>query len=476
MSKSPVPLPIGFIEKLQKANPDDFIFENLEEIKISEVLYHFISPLLDLCNFTDEKLELPYKLGLHLWNSIEYSPQFYSDLQKFVILSIKDQKTKKVLSEIIASRTGKYKDYSKLMIQLHFDHTETGMTTIVGSTDKLSLNETPHPALVPEDVCFSFIRSYLFKLELVDRDCFSIKRGISKGYSFPLNSLFELGSPDELPDDFLYQTLDFKSENIPELIQILSDNSLSKEIDDPLLGWVPMHAWRTLGELNAIEAIPALLHLLQRIDCQEGSEIQSEIPNILAQFGEAALEPTTRFLADSANGIWSRVFSIDVILKIAESHSSLSETCREILHHQFEKMAEQNVIVNTALMSGLIDFKSFNSLPLMEKGFEEGLLDTMLRGDWEDVQIDMGLLTKRLTPPKLNPFAKRIFEIKERFSKNISFDNSEDPLSGLFYHKAHDSSSTFLKANSMTRNQAKVGRNDPCPCGSEKKYKKCCLK
>lgn len=26
------------------------------------------------------------------------------------------------------------------------------------------------------------------------------------------------------------------------------------------------------------------------------------------------------------------------------------------------------------------------------------------------------------------------------------------------------------------RNEAKVGRNDPCPCGSSKKYKKCCSK
>ena len=25
-------------------------------------------------------------------------------------------------------------------------------------------------------------------------------------------------------------------------------------------------------------------------------------------------------------------------------------------------------------------------------------------------------------------------------------------------------------------NTAKVGRNDKCPCGSEKKYKKCCIK
>lgn len=28
----------------------------------------------------------------------------------------------------------------------------------------------------------------------------------------------------------------------------------------------------------------------------------------------------------------------------------------------------------------------------------------------------------------------------------------------------------------VTRNEPKVGRNEPCPCGSGKKFKKCCLK
>lgn len=28
----------------------------------------------------------------------------------------------------------------------------------------------------------------------------------------------------------------------------------------------------------------------------------------------------------------------------------------------------------------------------------------------------------------------------------------------------------------VVRDGAKVGRNDPCSCGSEKKYKKCCFK
>ncbi|WP_316422785.1 UPF0149 family protein, partial [Klebsiella pneumoniae] len=32
-----------------------------------------------------------------------------------------------------------------------------------------------------------------------------------------------------------------------------------------------------------------------------------------------------------------------------------------------------------------------------------------------------------------------------------------------------------VEAPQPIRNEAKVGRNDPCPCGSGKKYKQCCL-
>lgn len=32
-----------------------------------------------------------------------------------------------------------------------------------------------------------------------------------------------------------------------------------------------------------------------------------------------------------------------------------------------------------------------------------------------------------------------------------------------------------MKNNTFKRDQPKVGRNDPCPCGSGKKAKKCCL-
>ena len=33
---------------------------------------------------------------------------------------------------------------------------------------------------------------------------------------------------------------------------------------------------------------------------------------------------------------------------------------------------------------------------------------------------------------------------------------------------------SVIKPKTFIREEAKVGRNDPCPCGSGKKYKKCC--
>ena len=34
--------------------------------------------------------------------------------------------------------------------------------------------------------------------------------------------------------------------------------------------------------------------------------------------------------------------------------------------------------------------------------------------------------------------------------------------------------SPLAKTKTFVRGEVKVGRNDPCPCGSGKKYKKCC--
>jgi SEC-C motif-containing protein len=51
---------------------------------------------------------------------------------------------------------------------------------------------------------------------------------------------------------------------------------------------------------------------------------------------------------------------------------------------------------------------------------------------------------------------------------------------GKWFYNEHESkiisSAPSLVTKTFVRDQPKVGRNDPCPCGSNKKYKKCCGK
>ncbi len=49
------------------------------------------------------------------------------------------------------------------------------------------------------------------------------------------------------------------------------------------------------------------------------------------------------------------------------------------------------------------------------------------------------------------------------------------PVTGQSDEGAQAGSATEQQAETVHRSQPKVGRNDPCPCGSGKKYKKCCL-
>ena len=65
------------------------------------------------------------------------------------------------------------------------------------------------------------------------------------------------------------------------------------------------------------------------------------------------------------------------------------------------------------------------------------------------------------------------FGFFEGFDEDFDGDFDGD-LSWIADHQANKKDAEIIPIT-FKRNDAKVGRNDPCPCGSGKKYKKCCL-
>ena len=66
-----------------------------------------------------------------------------------------------------------------------------------------------------------------------------------------------------------YLELGFSSEHIPELIRMLSDEDLLNADSDSEEVWSSVHAWRVLGQLQAVEAVKPLLEQVYRIDDED---------------------------------------------------------------------------------------------------------------------------------------------------------------------------------------------------------------
>ena len=61
-----------------------------------------------------------------------------------------------------------------------------------------------------------------------------------------------------------------------------------------------------------------------------------------------------------------------------------------------------------------------------------------------------------------------------RQQKQLSYSGSEEPVQPAWGGRESMDERTAVAVKTVARTTPKVGRNEPCPCGSGKKYKKCC--
>jgi len=281
-------------------------------------------------------------------------------------------------------------------------------------------------------------------------------------YQPPVNQLLSLGKPQGQSCTLNYAALGIRSEHVPELLRMASDGGLHNAPRESKLIWAPVHAWRALGELKAEPAIGPLLGLLSRIDEHDDDWASDELPGVLGAIGRGALEPVTAYLANPAHGEWARVAAANAMAKIGARHAELRAECVARLSAQLEKFAEQSETLNAFLVSPLLDLKAREALPLMERAFAAGHVDETVVGDYEDVEIDLGLKPQRENPRKPNELTELGDELRALKASRLKADAILDEAGDQDHVQRFPS-------------PGKAGRNDPCPCGSGKKYKKCCL-
>lgn len=202
---------------------------------------------------------------------------------------------------------------------------------------------------------------------------------------------------EEWPD---YLSLGLTAEHIPELIQMIRDEELFSADSDRPEAWAPVHAWRALGQLRAEDAIVPLLGLLGRIDEEDDDWVVEELPIVFGKIGPKAIPALQDYLANNSNGEYARVAAAESLGKIGQEHPEVRDHCVAVLTDQLKEFMENSPTVNAFVVYSLVELKAVESAPVMAQAFEANQVEGDTIGDWEDVQIQLGLLEERLTPPE----------------------------------------------------------------------------
>ena len=195
-----------------------------------------------------------------------------------------------------------------------------------------------------------------------------------------------------------YLGLGISPEQIPDLIRMVQDEELNQADPQSLEVWAPVHAWRALGQLRAEMAIEPLIVLLEGIDEDSEDWIVDELPTVFGLIGPAALPGPADLLVAPHDGMWAQATSGMALAEIGKRHPEAHDDCVTALTQGLESFASQGPGLKGFLISSLVDLKAVEAASLMEKAYAAGSVDIAIVGDWEDAQIELGLLDERQTP------------------------------------------------------------------------------
>jgi len=275
----------------------------------------------------------------------------------------------------------------------------------------------------------------------------------------------------------------------------------------------PIHALLLLGELEASESLPLVLETLSQpqeaLDYWFGEVLSGELWRPLHQLVDGRLERATDFVLTAGVTAVARNTMAEAVARFAVYHPERREEILDWFRHVLEFLLEsppEDNILDTDLVSELVvlacDLQGEELLPLIRRHYDAGYVSVLWVGDLEEVEKSLSEPTPERLAEPLRDLPDLYDELRRRFPSGGSLPESapfpEPPdvptefgggrgdriirggtpewerLLGGAAGAPEESPSRDNPAAPQQRRVVKVGRNEPCPCGSGKKYKKCC--
>ena len=286
---------------------------------------------------------------------------------------------------------------------------------------------------------------------------------------------------------------------VPELLKIVDDTLASFNPEEEGEDWYHtfyfLHALYLLDELEAPEVLDVCLRILRRDDAfweyWFGDYMYEEMPDLVARAGRDQLRECMAAVQDGTYSLEARMIVAQALLRI----TAWQPQKRSLVFPFFQRYLRQMIAqaqagqleeafpadddqpygydVHTYLGFLLAELQDHNATELTEEIGQLhrlGVVDESIAGGEKDLEFREQRVPK---PPAI--FA-RYQALREGAGEDSPFNPDADAVR---VRKALEEQKRRRNADAAAVRQAlaapKPGRNDPCPCGSGQKYKKCCM-
>jgi hypothetical protein len=270
---------------------------------------------------------------------------------------------------------------------------------------------------------------------------------------------------------------------VPRLIEVLKDTISTARQGELPEGNAHFFAIFLLTEFEAEEAFPVVLEAFSLpgelpFDLF-GDAVTSTLARILAQFAGDRPEVADTLIRDSDLNEYVRWEGAQCYVHLVrDGRLTRDEAVERLREHLRWAVAEKDEMVIGGLICVLDSFAPKEALDDIKEAYDHGLVDRGL--------VDMGTVERSIA------------EGEERVRKELEWCSDTgipDTIDELRHwaafaekpatrsapqptppppHFAEFWEQSELVAAPMESRGRRVGRNDPCPCGSGKKFKKCC--
>lgn len=269
----------------------------------------------------------------------------------------------------------------------------------------------------------------------------------------------------ELPHETLAQDLEIMLEDASQRFDYFQSNDLAENET-----YFPLHALFLLAEIKAEESLSKVLAFFQKddafLDFWLGDHLTSTLWACIYHLGYNQTKELQAFLLLPGICTYSKTCITEALCQMVLHHPEKRDEILAVFDVVFTGFLhaepEDNLVDSEYLglaVSDTAESRFVELLPLVKQLFDKGFVHHGISGDFEEVQ--------KICHKPFDPrYTRKLQSIVDLYKEESSVGNANSPFKNPV---------PFVKPASKPAVSNKIGRNEPCPCGSGKKYKKCCL-